>query len=395
MKLHAISCAILWTFFLIISSERGTQSKEREDTRIDTAALLSDATDTWLEKLDEIERDAQIKKYLMTEISKIKKKIPAPTSNIQLDWNDISLVQLMDQSSVGSDYNGNFRSNARYGTASAIQRQTTNSGPFLLTGSLPKKVWYKFSQPMVIAQFGFRNRRDSGLRQNDPINFNFIGSSNCRDWTTIMTVEGVQWTSNDEEKTWTITNEDSRSLMVDSEFSCYGIEIQTISGSNMAAIQDLKMWQVRRITGTQSEKREDTLIDTEALLSNATNTWLRKLDEIKSDARIKNYLMTEISKIKKRIPECQYEVKKIERLSWLAKSFNYTFPSAFKETPKVILAVTANWSGLPDGLSRNLNVEIRYISNTDVTIIAEGYGSQVASSYAYIRVSYLACNNLF
>jgi len=94
----------------------------------------------------------------------------------------------------------------------------------------------------------------------------------------------------------------------------------------MAAIQDLKMWQVRRITGTQSEKREDTLIDTEALLSNATNTWLRKLDEIKSDARIKNYLMTEISKIKKRIPECQYEVKKIERLSWLAKSFNYTFP---------------------------------------------------------------------
>jgi len=86
------------------------------------------------------------------------------------------------------------------------------------------------------------------------------------------------------------------------------------------------MWQVRRITGTQSEKREDTLIDTEALLSNATNTWLRKLDEIKSDARIKNYLMTEISKIKKRIPECQYEVKKIERLSWLAKSFNYTFP---------------------------------------------------------------------
>jgi len=63
------------------------------------------------------------------------------------------------------------------------------------------------------------------------------------------------------------------------------------------------MWQVRRITGTQSEKREDTLIDTEALLSNATNTWLRKLDEIKSDAQIKNYLMTEISKIKKRIPD--------------------------------------------------------------------------------------------
>ena len=207
--------------------------------------------------LDQQRNQAFVNLFFIVETQKFL--VAAPTSNIQLDWNNAILVQLMDQSSVGSDYNGNFRSDARYGIASAFQRQTTNTGPFFLTGSLPKKVWYQFSQPMVIAQFGFRNRADRGYTQNNPINFDFIGSSNCRDWTTIMTVEGVQWTSNDEEKTWTITNEDSRSLMVDSEFSCYGIEIKGVSGRYTAVIQDLKMWQVRRITGMLNwrKKRKD------------------------------------------------------------------------------------------------------------------------------------------
>ena len=118
-------------------------------------------------------------------------------------------------------------------------------------GLLPKKVWYQFSQPTVIAQFGFRNRAEQqrGVRPNDPLDFNFIGSSNCRDWTTIMSVDNIQWTRNDEQKTWKITNEDSRKLMEDNAFSCYGFEIKRISGKKHAVIQDIKMWQVVRNTG--------------------------------------------------------------------------------------------------------------------------------------------------
>ena len=158
------------------------------------------------------------------------------------------LVQWLNQSRIGSDYNGNLWNDAGFGPASAFQRQTADSKPFLLTGQLPKEVWYRFSQPMVIAQFGFRNRRERGSRHNDPLDFDFIGSPNCRDWTIIMSVHGVEWTSNDEEKTWTI-NDDSRNLMMDNDYLCYGFEIQRISGYNHAAIQDIKMWKMERSTG--------------------------------------------------------------------------------------------------------------------------------------------------
>ena len=173
----------------------------------------------------------------------------APTSNIPLDENDIELVQWLDKKRIRSDYNGNFDNDAGFGPASGFQRQTTHSKPFALTGQLPRKVWYQFPQPLVIARFGFRNRKESGSRDNDPLDFDFIGSPDCIDWTVITPVNGVQWTNNDEEKSWTIKNEDARKSMMDNSFLCYGFQIRRISGQYQACIQDIKMWRVKRSKG--------------------------------------------------------------------------------------------------------------------------------------------------
>jgi len=158
----------------------------------------------------------------------------------------MELLQLLDTSRIGSDYTGNFSGNPGFGPASAFQRQQPNTLPFLATGSLPRTIWYRLSQPAIIGQFGFRNRRDLNGRANDPIDFDFIGSQDCTDWTILMSVKDVKWSGNDEEKQWTISDGKSRRLMIDNDFRCYGIRFLKISGRYMAGIQDMKMWQVVR-----------------------------------------------------------------------------------------------------------------------------------------------------
>jgi len=128
-----------------------------------------------------------------------------------------------------------------WGPKSAFKRQTSDSWPWMgmPAGRFPQRIYYEFEAPVIIAKFGFRNRIDQG-NNNDPIDFELVGSENClsssSSWETLKSVANVSWTNQDEEKTWEV------GMYRAMNFKCYGISVTKIFGKNYAGIQDLKFW---------------------------------------------------------------------------------------------------------------------------------------------------------
>jgi len=136
----------------------------------------------------------------------------------------------------------------------AFQRQSpdveadsrhVDSRPWL-SDKVPATVYYNFPHPITVAKFSFRNRREKAHSANNPKDFNFVGSDDCKSWTMIRGVSAVDWgIKQDEEKIWTIDQIDRK------KFKCFGIQVLSISGKKSVAIQDLKMWKDGKPIGGQ------------------------------------------------------------------------------------------------------------------------------------------------
>jgi len=128
-----------------------------------------------------------------------------------------------------------------WGPKSAFKKQTNASWPCMgmPAGKFPQRFYYEFDKPEIIAKFGFRNRMEPGRKENNPIDFEFVASDNCLVWESLVSVSGVLWAKEDEEKTWEVEK------LKRKKYKCYGISVTRISGKNYAAIQDLKFWSAK------------------------------------------------------------------------------------------------------------------------------------------------------
>ena len=104
----------------------------------------------------------------------------------------------------------------------------------------PQTVYYKFRQSITVARFSFRSHREKS-NGNNPTAFDFIGSNDCKSWTTILSADGVTWNSNDELKTWEIKKPDQL------RFKCFGIRVRVVDSLSFAYIQDIKMWKGEKV----------------------------------------------------------------------------------------------------------------------------------------------------
>ena len=114
----------------------------------------------------------------------------------------------------------------------------------------PQTVYYNFRQTVVIAKFSFRNRREK-INGHNPTAFDFIGSNDCKSWTTILAVDGVTWSGNDELKTWDIKEPDQL------PFTCFGIRVRAIDLHSLACIQDFKMWKGEKVPARKTNSDDD------------------------------------------------------------------------------------------------------------------------------------------
>ena len=72
--------------------------------------------------------------------------------------------------------------------------------------------------------------------KNNPIDFDLVGSNDCKSWSALKEVKMEDWSGNDVEKSWTLSEDNQKA------FSCYGIRVNKISGNNCAGIQNIRMW---------------------------------------------------------------------------------------------------------------------------------------------------------
>ena len=71
---------------------------------------------------------------------------------------------------------------------------------------------------------------------NNPLNFDLVGSNDCKNWSALKEVKDENWSGNDVEKSWTVSEDNLQA------FYCYGIRVHKISGKNCAGIQNIRMW---------------------------------------------------------------------------------------------------------------------------------------------------------
>ena len=139
----------------------------------------------------------------------------------------------------------------RFGPQLAFKRQIFKSildadrtNPWVSEAGLPHTVAYRFPEALTVRRFSFRSRAENSMRypmyksflNMSPTEFDFVGSNNCRNWTKIMNVKGVTWSTFDQEQEWIVHG--SAAYV----FVCFGIRILKNGGDPFSAIQDLKMW---------------------------------------------------------------------------------------------------------------------------------------------------------
>ena len=104
----------------------------------------------------------------------------------------------------------------------------------LKTAKFPHTVWYKFAAPIQVAKFAFSSRT-RGYIQQSPTDFEFMGSSDCKNWNVIARYQ-TQFTKLNEEQAWTIPP------AARSPYQCYGIKVYKVKSGVFTAIMHTKMW---------------------------------------------------------------------------------------------------------------------------------------------------------
>ena len=99
---------------------------------------------------------------------------------------------------------------------------------------LPQTVWYKFPKALTIAKFGFSSRDRCCLDQS-PLEFQFVGSNDCKNWRVIQTLE-TKFTTLGEAKQWVIPSN------LRATFYCFGIKTLKTTHKIHSAIKHMKMW---------------------------------------------------------------------------------------------------------------------------------------------------------
>jgi len=122
----------------------------------------------------------------------------------------------------------------RYAIKAFRKAKGSSRGWLGCPGNRTQLVYFHFHEEIVVARFGFRNLDST---KNDPIDIEFVGSNDCKKWTTIKSVRDIAWTGHGEKKCWDI-DEWNRG-----RYTCYGIRALKFAGYNQAGIQDIKMWE--------------------------------------------------------------------------------------------------------------------------------------------------------
>ena len=110
----------------------------------------------------------------------------------------------------------------------------------LNTAKFPHTVWYKFPKAIEVGKFEFSSRGRCCLEQA-PLEFQFVGSNDCKTWTTIQSYQ-TKFTKLNEVKSWTIPASSRR------VFQCYGIKVTKVSSGVYASIKHFKMWTMTPIS---------------------------------------------------------------------------------------------------------------------------------------------------
>jgi len=107
-------------------------------------------------------------------------------------------------------------------------------------------IWYDFRKQVLVAEFGFRNRKEAKAWRNNPTEFALIGSNECKNKPTEDTViqeySVEKWNNadgnagNDIGKRFSVAPEKRK------RFRCVGLRIRKISGEWVVGVQDFRMW---------------------------------------------------------------------------------------------------------------------------------------------------------
>ena len=139
------------------------------------------------------------------------------------------------------DFRGRSDASSHYSRGEFPARRAFMNGEdlFWVSGAhqSPVFIWHRFHGIHLVAKFGFSSRLFPQHFTQSPKSFHFVGSTDCRDWTTILRVENAGFTEENQSKTWIIPRPDRKA------FRCFGLKLISTISSKYMGLMKISMWE--------------------------------------------------------------------------------------------------------------------------------------------------------
>ena len=137
------------------------------------------------------------------------------------------------------EFRGKSGASSHYPNLPAWRAFSKVESPFWANAynQFPAFLWHRFNEVHLVAKFGFSSRPTEHLLKQSPKAFHFIGSTDCKGWTTILRVNDAGFTKANQFKSWIIPKAARKA------FRCFGFKIISAMQAEFVAMNKIAMWE--------------------------------------------------------------------------------------------------------------------------------------------------------
>jgi len=228
---------------ILLSIPQGQLSKEISSinsklAKIDTA--IANNEKHYKEVLAALEKNQVQVKELVAALEKNQvqvKELPAapPSTSVSTPTSIPEQTPSVHSERLISDY-GTPGASSIHRSFSSPKNAFTSTDRYWASSSFqfPAIIWMKFNNPHRLARIGYR----SNFLWNIPKKMIVVGSHDCTNWQSLLTIENTAFRSNKEFRQWNIPEENRVS------YRCIGLKWPVKpAGNTLVVVTEIRMWE--------------------------------------------------------------------------------------------------------------------------------------------------------
>jgi len=221
---------------ILLSIPQGESGKEISSIKLELAKIVASN----LQIAKSVKREEKHYKELVAALEKNQvqvKEIPAapPSTSVSTPTSIPEQTPSVHSERLISDY-GTPGASSIHRSFSSPKNAFTSTDRYWASSSFqfPAIIWMKFNNPHRLARIGYR----SNFLWNIPKKMIVVGSHDCTNWQSLLTIENTAFRSNKEFRQWNIPEENRVS------YRCIGLKWPVKpAGNTLVVVTEIRMWE--------------------------------------------------------------------------------------------------------------------------------------------------------